>query len=171
MRIFACAIATALVLVSAPVTVRAKDIVGAAQQAGDFTQLLAASKAAGVDTALKGPGPFTLFAPNDQAFAKVPQAKLDDLMKPANLEMLKTTLGGHLVTGILSMQAIENGLAANAAVMVVTVNKESLVFKREAGRITVNGAHIVKPPMQVDNGLVYVIDTVFVPPMPLQPTY
>jgi uncharacterized surface protein with fasciclin (FAS1) repeats len=69
-----------------------------------------------------GPGPFTLFTPNDPAFAEVPREKLDQLMKPANLAMLKTTLGSHLVTGILSMQAIENGLADNEAVVVSTLN-------------------------------------------------
>ena len=149
----------------------AATIVGAAQQAGGFTKLLAASSAAGVDKALNGPGTFTLFAPDDSAFAKLPQAKLDELMKPANLEMLKTTLGGHLVTGVLSMQAIEKGLADNDAAVVSTVNSIPLVFKHEGGMLTVNGAHITRAPMQVDNGLVYVIDTVLVPPMPLQPTY
>ena len=69
------------------------------------------------------------------------------------------------------MQAIEKGLVDNDAVVVSTVNHMPLVFKHEGGMITVNGAHIIKPPMRVDNGLVYVIDTVLVPPMPLQPTY
>lgn len=163
------AILAALAMTGA--SAHAVTIVGAAQQAGDFTKLIAASKAGGVVPALNGPGPFTIFAPNDAAFAKVPQAKLDDLMKPANLEKLKTTLGAHLVTGILSMQAIEKGLAGNDAVVVKTVNSMQIVFKKEGGMLTINGAHLVKPPMKVDNGLVYVIDTVLVPPMPLQPTY
>ncbi len=149
-------------------TVSAATIIGAAQQSGDFTTLLKASKQAGVDKALEGKGPFTLFAPNDEAFAKVPKAKLDAMMKPANLEMLKTTLGNHLLTGVLSMQAIEDGLANNDAVVATTVNNMPLIFKREAGAMTVNGAKM-KPPMRADNGLVYVIDTVLVPPMPLQP--
>ncbi len=151
-------------------TVSAATIIGAAQQSGDFTTLLKASKQAGVDKALEGKGPFTLFAPNDEAFAKVPKAKLDAMMKPANLEMLKTTLGNHLLTGVLSMQAIEDGLANNDAVVATTVNNMPLIFKREAGAMTVNGAKM-KPPMRADNGLVYVIDTVLVPPMPLQPVY
>ena len=149
----------------------AATIVGAAKQAGDFTKLLAASKMAGVDKALDGSGPFTLFAPDDAAFAKVPAEKLDALMKPANLTMLKTALGSHLVTGVLSMDAIEKGLVDNAAVVVSTVNNMPLIFKKEGGILTVNGAHIKKAPMKVDNGLVYVIDTVLVPPMPLQPVY
>jgi uncharacterized surface protein with fasciclin (FAS1) repeats len=149
----------------------AATIIGAAQKAGEFTKLLAAGKAAGVDKALNGKGPFTIFAPNDAAFAKVPKAKLDMLMKPANREKLKTVLGAHLLTGILSMQAIDKGLAKEPAVVAMTVNSMPLVFKREGGMLTVNGAKVIKPPMRVDNGLVYVIDTVLVPPMPLQPTY
>ena len=153
------------------VTADAATIVGTAKQSGEFTKLLAASKVAGVDSALEGPGPFTLFAPDDTAFAKVPADKLDELMKPANLEKLKTALGSHLVTGVLTMQAVEKGLTSNDAVVVSTVNNMPLIFKRDGGMITVNGAHIKKEPMKVDNGLVYVIDTVLVPPMPLQPTY
>ena len=149
----------------------AATIIGAAQKAGEFTKLLAAGKAAGVDKALNGKGPFTILAPNDAAFAKVPKAKLDMLMKPANREKLKTVLGAHLLTGILSMQAIDKGLAKEPAVVAMTVNSMPLVFKREGGMLTVNGAKVIKPPMRVDNGLVYVIDTVLVPPMPLQPTY
>ena len=148
----------------------AETIVDAAQEAGTFTKLLAASKQAGVDVALKGRGPFTIFAPTDAAFAKVSQAKLDTLMLPANLTMLKTTLGAHLLTGRLTMEAIEVGLAENDAVLATTVNNMPLVFKREAGQITVNAAHMQQP-MKVDNGLVYVIDTVLVPPTPLQPKY
>ncbi|MGI8526206.1 MAG: fasciclin domain-containing protein [Pseudolabrys sp.] len=170
MKIRAAAIVIGLAALM-PAAGNAATIIGAAQQAGDFTMLLKAGKAAGVDKALEGKGPFTLFAPNDAAFAKVPKAKLDDLMKPANLEMLKTTLGSHLATGILSMQAIEAGLANNGAVVVTTVNNMPLIFKREGGAMTVNGAKLIKPPMRVDNGLVYVIDTVLVPPMPLQPVY
>ncbi len=149
---------------------QAKTIIGAAQQAGTFTKLLAAGKQAGVDKALGGPGSFTLFASDDAAFAKVPQAKLDMLMKPANRNKLKTTLGAHLLTGRLTMQAIAAGLAQNDAVVATTVNNMPLVFKKEGGSITVNGAHM-KPPIIVSNGLVYVIDTVLVPPMPLQPAY
>lgn len=148
----------------------AATIVDAAQQVGTFTKLLAASKQAGVDGALKGQGPFTIFAPTDAAFAKVPQAKLDKLMQPANLTMLKTTLGAHLLTGRLTMEAIEAGLADSDAVVATTVNNMPLIFKREDGQVTVNGAHM-QPPMKADNGLVYVIDTVLVPPTPLQPKY
>ena len=148
----------------------ATTIIGAAKQSGDFKTLLTAGKAAGVDKALDSKGPYSLFAPDDQAFAKVPKAKLDDLMKPANLTMLKMALGAHLVTGILSLQAIEAGLASHDAVVVMTVNNMPLIFKREGGALTVNGAKF-KAPISVENGLVYTIDTVLLPPLPLQPTY
>lgn len=148
----------------------AANIVEAAKAAGEFTMLLKANQVAGTDKTLMGRGPFTVFAPTDAAFAKVPKAKLDALMKPANRNMLKTTLGAHLVTGLVKMEAIEKGLATNPAVVVSTVNSMPLVFKREGGMITVNGAQM-KPAMRVDNGIIYVIDTVMVPPMPLQPTY
>lgn len=150
---------------------QAANIVEAAKAAGNFTMLLKANQAAGTDKALMGQGPFTVFAPDDAAFAKVPKAKLDMLMKPANREMLKTALGAHLLTGNLTLAVIDNGLAANDSVVATTVNNMPLVFKHEGGALTVNGAHIVKGPMKVDNGLIYVIDTVLVPPMPLQPTY
>ena len=149
----------------------AATIIATAKQSGEFTQLLAASKTAGIDQALDGAGPFTLFAPDDSAFAGVPSDKLDALMKPANHEMLKAVLGSHLATGILSMSAIETGLANNPAVMVVTVNNMPLIFKREDGKITVNGALIRKAPIKADNGLVYVIDAVLLPPRQLQPRY
>ncbi len=161
-------IAVLIALAGAPA--QGATIIGAATDAGNFTKLLAAGKLAGVDKALMGRGPFTIFAPDDAAFAKVPQAKLDSLMRPANLTMLKTTLGAHLLTGIMSMQAIEAGLDDNDAVVATTVNNMPLIFKREGDQITVNGAHM-KPPMKVENGLIYVIDTVLVPPMPLQATY
>ena len=79
-------------------------------------------------------------------------------------------LGAHLLTGRLTMEAIEAGLADNDAVVATAVNDMPLIFKKEGSQITVNGAHM-KPPMLVSNGLVYVIDTVLVPPMPLQPKY
>lgn len=163
-------LAAVAIIILAGTQAYAVTIVDAAKQAGTFTKLLAASKQAGVDQALMGQGPFTIFAPDDAAFAKVPKSKLDMVMLPSNLTMLKTTLGAHLLTGILSMQAIEKGLAANDAVVATTVNNMPLIFKRNGNQITVNGARM-KPPMKVDNGLVYVIDTVLVPPMPLQPTY
>ena len=164
-------LAAVMVVLALAAPVYAANIVDTAKAAGDFKMLLRANQAAGTDKALMGKGPFTVFAPNDAAFAKVSKAKLDTLMKPGNRNMLKTALGAHLATGLVTMAAIEKGLATNDAVVVATVNNMPLIFKREGGMVTVNGARIVKPPMRVDNGIIYIIDTVLVPPMPLRPTY
>ncbi|MBA3898266.1 MAG: fasciclin domain-containing protein, partial [Sphingomonadaceae bacterium] len=150
---------------------QAANIPQAATAAGDFTSLLKATETAGLSGYVGGPGPFTMFAPNDAAFAKVPKAKLDMLMQPENSTKLKVTLGNHLVTGLLPMEAIDKGLAQADAVSVMAINNMPLIIKRENGVLTVNGAHVVKPPMKVDNGIVYVIDGVLMPAMPLQPTY
>lgn len=152
-----------------PAAVYAADIVQTAKADGHFTMLLKASTAAGAATWLESPGPITVFAPNDAAFAKVPKAMLDDLMKPANLTKLKITIGNHAVAGLVTEIDIDHGLAMAPAVAVPAMNGMPLVFKREGGVLTVNGAHVIKGPMKVDNGLVYVIDTVLVPPMPIQP--
>ena len=118
---------------------------------------------------MMSPGPITVFAPNDDAFAKIPQAMRDDLMKPANNLKLKLTMGNHAVAGLVTEADIDKGLTMAPAVAVPTMNGNPLVIKREGGVLTVNGAHVIKGPMKVDNGLVYVIDAVLVPPMPIQP--
>lgn len=158
-----------LALVTVPATIMAADIVETAKADGHFTILLKAGKAAGIAPWLQSPGPITVFAPNDDAFAKVPRAMLDDLMRPANLNKLRLTMGNHAVAGLVTVADIDHGLAMAPAVAVPAMNGNALVIKREGGVLTVNGARVVKGPMRVDNGMVYVIDTVLVPPMPIQP--
>ena len=162
--LFALSIAAGL-----PAAVLATDIVDTAKAEGHFSMLLKASEQAGAATWLKSPGPITVFAPNDAAFAKVPKAMLDDLMKPANAEKLKLIVGNHAVAGLVTTDDVDKGLSTAPAVAVPAMNGMPLVIKREGGALTVNGAHVIKGPMKVDNGLVYVIDTVLVPPMPIQP--
>lgn len=147
----------------------AADIVETAKADGHLTMLLKGGKAAGVAPWLQSPGPITVFAPNDAAFAKVPKAMLDELMKPANLNKLKLTMGNHAVAGLVLEADIDKGLTMAPAVAVPAMNGNPIVIKREGGKLTVNGAHVIKGPMKVDNGLVYVIDQVLVPPMPIQP--
>lgn len=159
----------ALSVLGAPVA--AANIVEAAKADGGFTKLLAANEAAGTTSTLEGKGPFTVFAPNDLAFAKAPPSMLAMLMKPENRTMLKVALVNHVVTGILPMSQIEQGLLKADAVSVMAANNMPLIFKREGGAVTVNGAHIIKGPMKVDNGLVYVVDMVLLPATPLQPHY
>lgn len=159
----------ALALGAFPIAVMAADIVQTANADGHFTKLLQAGEAAGVATWLKSPGPITVFAPNDAAFAKVPPAMLAELMKPANRTKLKVTIGHHAVAGLVTVADIDKGLGQASAVAVPAMNGMPLVLKREGGRLTVNGARVIQGPMRVDNGLVYVIDTVLLPPMPIQP--
>lgn len=157
------------VAVAVPATVYAANIIETAKADGHFSMLLKAGQQAGAATWLTSPGPITVFAPNDAAFAKVPKPMLDALMKPANREKLKVTIGNHAVAGLVTVEDIDKGLAGASAVAVPAMNGMALVIKREGGVLTVNGAHVVKGPMKVDNGLIYVIDTVLVPPMPIQP--
>ena len=157
------------IAVALPAVVYAADIVDTAKADGHFTMLLKASGAAGAATWLKSPGPITVFAPDDAAFAKVPKPMLDDLMKPENLEKLKMTVGNHAVAGLVTVDDIDKGLASAPAVAVPAMNGMPIVIKREHGVLTVDGAHVIKGPMKVDNGLIYVIDAVLVPPMPIQP--
>ena len=149
----------------------AANIVEAAKADGHFSKLLAANDEAGTTSLLTGAGPFTVFAPDDSAFAKVPPEKLAMLMRPENATMLKVTLANHVVTGLLTKAAIEDALSKSDAATVTAANNMPLVFKQDSGGLTVNGAHIKKGPMQVDNGLVYVIDAVLVPATPIQPQY
>ena len=113
-----------------------------------------------------------MFAPDDSAFAKAPQDKLAMLMRPENAKMLKITLANHVVTGLLTKEAIKAALTKSDAVSVMTANTMPMIFKSDgAGGFTVNGAHIKKGPMRVDNGIVYVVDAVLLPAMPIQPQY
>ena len=162
---------SAVALASLPVAVGAANIVDTAKADGHFTMMLKAGEAAGVAGWLQSPGPITVFAPNDDAFAKIPQAMRDDLMKPANRLKLKLTMGNHAVAGLVTEAEIDKGLTMAPSVAVPAMNGNPIVIKREGGVLTVNGAHVVKGPMKVDNGLVYVIDTVLVPPMPIQPHF
>ena len=92
-------------------------------------------------------------------------------MNPTNKTMLKVALSNHVVTGILSMAQLDQGLANSDAVTVMAANNMPLIFKLAAGKLTVNGANIIEGPIKADNGLIYVVDTVLLPAMPLQPQY
>lgn len=162
-------LALLLMATALPVATFAANIVETAKTDGHFTMMLKAGEAAGIAAWLQTPGPITVFAPNDAAFAKVPKPMLDELMKPANRTKLKMTMGNHAVAGLVTMADIDKGLGMAPAVAVQAMNNMPLVIEREGGTLTVNGAHVIKGPMKVDNGLVYVIDAVLIPPMPIQP--
>ena len=159
----------AALTVAAPAV--AADIVQTAKVDGHFAKLLAANDKAGTTALLHSPGPFTVFAPDDSAFAKAPQAKLAMLMAPENAVMLKVALANHVVTGLVSEASIQAALAKGDAAVVIAINNMPLIIKRDGEGLTVNGAHVTRGPIQVDNGLVYVVDTLMMPATPLQPKY
>jgi transforming growth factor-beta-induced protein len=134
-----------------------KDIVDTAVAAGSFKTLAAALQAAGLVDTLKGNGPFTVFAPTDAAFAKLPAGTIESLLKPENRAKLTAILTYHVVPGrILAPQLSEMSPAS-------TVNGQPLTIQSEHGMVTVGGAHIAKSDIVCSNGVIYVIDSVLLP--------
>lgn len=133
-----------------------EDIVAVATGAGSFKTLVAAVKAAGLVETLRGEGPFTVFAPTDEAFAKLPEGTVAGLLKPENKEKLKGILTYHVVPGKV--------MAADVKTMAVkTVNGQELAIKVADGKVTVNGANVVKTDVTASNGVIHVIDAVVLP--------
>jgi uncharacterized surface protein with fasciclin (FAS1) repeats len=132
----------------------AKDIVDTALAAGQFNTLASALKAAGLVETLKGPGPFTVFAPTDQAFAAIPKAELDALLK--DKAKLTAVLTYHVVPGKLMAKDVKPGA-------VKTVQGSSLNVKAEAGKVMVDNATVIKTDIAADNGVIHVIDRVVLP--------
>lgn len=135
----------------------AKDIVAIASGDPQFKTLTKALGAAGLVTTLQGKGPFTVFAPTDAAFAAVPKAKLDDLLKPANKAKLVKVLTYHVVPGAVLSTSLKSG-------DVKSVEGSSLKVVVAAGKVTVGGANVVKPDIKASNGVIHVIDKVLMPP-------
>lgn len=153
-----------LLLTFASETARAADIVETAAGAGQFTKLLEAVQQAGLTPLLRSPGPFTVFAPNDAAFAALPLETGTRLMDPANKAELAKVLSYHVVAGRLATADIK-GLNAD----VKSLTGQSLLVDGQGAAVTVNGEVIVQPDIQADNGAVHVIDKVLIPPTPVQP--
>ena len=135
-----------------------KDIVDTAVAAGSFGTLAAALKAAGLVEALKGPGPFTVFAPTDAAFAKLPAGTLDSLLKPENKDKLKGILLYHVVSGKIMAADIKGAASPK------TLQGATLDVKAGAGGVTVNGAKVTSADVAASNGVIHVIDAVVLPP-------
>jgi uncharacterized surface protein with fasciclin (FAS1) repeats len=134
-----------------------KNIVEVATAAGSFTTLLTAVKAAGLVETLQGSGPFTVFAPSDAAFAKVPKATLDELL--ADKAALGSVLTFHVVPGrVLGGDIVKAGGA-----MPKTVNGQPLDITVRDGKVYVNGAQVVTADLPASNGVIHVIDTVLLP--------
>ena len=135
---------------------KAKDIVAVASGAGSFNTLVAAVKAAGLVETLQGAGPFTVFAPTDEAFAKLPKGTVEDLLKPENKEKLVAILTYHVVPGKVMAADVKSMQAK-------TVNGKSLDVKVTDSGVTVNNAKVVKTDVPASNGVIHVIDTVVLP--------
>ena len=134
----------------------AADIVDTAI-AGKFNTLVAAVKAAGLVDTLKGPGPFTVFAPTDEAFAKLPEGALEDLLKPENKAKLQSVLTYHVVPGkVMSRDAVKLNSAK-------TAQGSSIKIKAMDNGVMVNDAHVVKADIAASNGVIHVIDKVILP--------
>jgi uncharacterized surface protein with fasciclin (FAS1) repeats len=138
---------------------QSQDIVETAVAAGTFKTLATALTAAGLIETLKGPGPFTVFAPTDEAFAKVPKATLDALL--ADKDKLKAVLLYHVVPGkVMAADAIK--LDGKSAKMVSGAEAKISVM---GGTVMVNQAHVIKADIAAKNGVIHVIDAVILPPM------
>lgn len=144
-------IATALA--AASLAVQAKDIVETAVAAGSFKTLATALQAAGLVETLKGKGPFTVFAPTDAAFAKIPKADLDALLK--DKAKLTAVLTYHVVPGAVMAKDVKAGT-------VKTVQGGMLTLGTTGG-VTVNNAKVVQADIVASNGVIHVIDTVVLP--------
>lgn len=134
------------------------DIVETAVSAGQFTTLAKALTAAGLVDTLKGDGPFTVFAPTDAAFAKLPAGTLEDLLKPENKEKLKAILLYHVVSGKVPAKKVVklNGKTAT------TVQGGTVSIDTSNG-VMVNNATVTTPDVMASNGVIHVIDTVLLP--------
>ncbi len=146
----------AFALLVASSTAFAGDIVDTAI-AGHFTTLVAAVKAAGLVDTLKGPGPFTVFAPTDEAFAKLPPGTLESLLKPENKAKLQSILTYHVVAGKVMAGDVMKLSSAK------TVEGESVTIHMKNGGVMVDNAHVTKTDIMASNGVIHVIDTVILP--------
>lgn len=132
----------------------AADIVDTAVSAGSFKTLVTAVQEAGLVDTLKGPGPFTVFAPTDDAFAKIPKADLDALLK--DKAALTKVLTYHVVPGKVLAQDVKPGEVA-------TVEGSALTVSAKDGKVMVDNAMVVQTDVMADNGVIHVIDSVIMP--------
>ena len=134
-----------------------KDIVDTAVDAGSFNTLAAALEAGGLVETLKGAGPYTVFAPTDEAFAKLPEGTVENLLKPENKDQLVAVLTYHVVAGkVMAADVVKLDSAK-------TVQGGSVTVVVSDGAVKVNDANVVKTDIVTSNGVIHVIDTVLMP--------
>jgi uncharacterized surface protein with fasciclin (FAS1) repeats len=151
---FALTAATALVAPAFANGEMSKDIVDTAVEAGDFTTLATALEAAGLVETLKGEGPFTVFAPTDDAFAALPEGTVEGLLE--DTDTLTAILTYHVVPGKVMSGDLSDGMMAE------TVNGQSVTIGTEGG-VTVDGANVIQADIEASNGVIHVIDAVILP--------
>lgn len=134
------------------------NIVETAVAAGSFQTLVAAVEAAGLVETLSGPGPFTVFAPTDAAFAKLPAGTIENLLQPENLALLQSILTYHVVAGNVTADQVVNLDAAT------TVEGSDVTIAVEGGSVRVNDATVIQTDVLASNGVIHIIDTVLLPP-------
>ena len=134
-----------------------KDIVDTAVAAGQFSTLAAALDAAGLIDTLKGDGPFTVFAPTDAAFAKLPEGTVEDLLKPENRDQLIAVLTYHVVPGKVKAAQVVTLESAT------TVNGADVTISVADTGVQVDNANVIKPDIAASNGVIHVIDAVILP--------
>ena len=149
---------TAVALTAGTAAAQEADIVDTAVAAGQFGTLAAALEAAGLVETLKGDGPFTVFAPTDEAFAKLPAGTVESLLEPANREQLTAILTYHVVPGNLPAAEVAKYDAAE------TVNGAQLDIDAGGAGVKVNDANVTATDIMATNGVIHVIDAVVMPP-------
>ncbi|SEL89901.1 fasciclin domain-containing protein [Roseivivax marinus] len=133
------------------------NIVETAQDAGDFTTLLAAAEAAGLVETLTGEGPYTVFAPTDEAFDALPEGTVDELLLPENQDQLTSVLTYHVVPGAVMSADLSDGMEAE------TVEGSSVTVSIDGDTVMVGDATVTQPDIEASNGVIHVIDTVLMP--------
>ena len=134
-----------------------KNLVETAAGNDAFKTLVAAVKAAGLVETLAGKGPFTVFAPTDEAFAKLPDGTVESLLKPENKDKLISILTYHVIPGKVMSKDIK------PSQMVKTVNGQQVSIKLSYGKVSVDGANVTAADVEADNGVIHVIDSVILP--------
>lgn len=143
---------------SQPAAKMGQDIVAVAMGAGSFNTLTTALKAAGLVDALKGDGPFTVFAPTDAAFAALPEGTLDNLLKPENVTQLQNILKYHVVPGKVMASQVTGLSEAD------TLLGQKLDISTADGKVMINDATVVQTDVAASNGVIHVVDKVILPP-------
>ena len=157
LRTTALTAALALGATAAFADAHAMDIVDTATEAGTFSTLLAAAEAAGLVETLKGEGPYTVFAPTDEAFAALPEGTVETLLMPENKDQLTSILTYHVIAGEVMSSDLTDDMTA------ATVNGAEITVDLDDG-VMINDANVVTADIEASNGVIHVIDAVIMPP-------